>query len=128
VRLLLDSHALIWFVAGSDQLSPRARRSIGEVAERSYVSAASAWEITTKHRLGKLPAADQLAPDFEDLTLRLGFSPLPITMAHAALAGRLIGQNKDPFDRLLIAQSILDGLTLVSNETSFDAFGVQRLW
>lgn len=128
MRLLLDSHALLWFATGDDRLSTAAKAAIGEQAERNYVSAANAWEITTKHRLGKLPSADRLARDFEAVTRAAGFLPLAISVRHAQLAGRMKGGHKDPFDRMLMAQSILEKLILVSNETAFDAFGVSRLW
>lgn len=85
-------------------------------------------EITTKHRIGKLPQAGPLAQDFSGSIIQLGLTPLPITVAEAELAGRMKGDHRDPFDRLLIAQGLLNNLTLVSNETVFDVFGVARLW
>ena len=88
----------------------------------------SALEVTLKHRLGKLAEAEYLALDFESTIQRYGFTGLPISLAHAQSAGRLNVAHKDPFDRLLIAQSIMEDLPLVSNERKFDAFGVQRVW
>ncbi len=85
-------------------------------------------EIATKNRLGKLPEADMLAADFEAEIEAEGFQGLPITLAHGRLAGSLSIPHKDPFDRLLIAQALTEGMTLVSNEQAFDAFGVTRLW
>ena len=85
-------------------------------------------EIATKFRLGKLPEAFALARAFADETRAAGFRHLPITVEHAQFAGNLEIAHKDPFDRLLIAQAILEGMVLVSNEAVFDAFGVQRLW
>jgi PIN domain nuclease of toxin-antitoxin system len=128
VKLLLDSHALLWMMTGDERLTPSARTAVTRQAEISYVSAASAWEITTKHRLGKLPSAAELAADFETMTEEAGFAPLSVTLRHAQLAGKLEGSHKDPFDRMLIAQALTDNLVLVSNETAFDAFGVSRLW
>ena len=85
-------------------------------------------EIATKFRLGKLPDAQPLALDFEGETEAVGFQPLSLTIHHAQTAGGFPFPHKDPFDRLLIAQAMLEGMTLVSNEVVFDAFGVARLW
>jgi PIN domain nuclease of toxin-antitoxin system len=126
LRLLLDTHALIWFLAGDRRLPPRARTEIEAAA--TLVSAASAMEVTTKHRLGKLPHADKIARDFKASIEAHGFEGLPISIEHAQLAGALRIVHKDPFDRFLIAQSLLEGLTLVSNEETFDQAGVTRLW
>lgn len=128
MRLLLDSHALIWMVAGDRRLTQRARIAITEGAQATYVSAANAWEISTKHRLGKLPRAAELARNFEAEIRAASLVPLPVTIRHAQLAGNLDDPHKDPFDRMLIAQALLEGLTLVSNEAVFDRFGVSRLW
>lgn len=126
MRLLLDTHALIWWVADSPLLSAAAREAIAR--EEVLVSAASAWELTTKHRLGKLPSAARMAHAFAAEVAAEGFIPLPITLEHAALAGSLDIDHKDPFDRLLIAQARIEGVKLVSNEGLFDGFGVERVW
>ena len=128
MRLLLDSHALIWLLVGDDRLPRTMRSLIARSPSETYVSAASAWEITTKHRLGKLPDVAELAASFEATIVAEGFHPLAITMEHAAYAGRLQGVHKDPFDRMLIAQAILERMALISNETAFDRFAVTRLW
>ena len=118
MRLLLDTHALLWWVAGDRRLPLTARRAI-DAASETFASAVSAMEIATKHRLGKLPDGRLLAGDFEAQLLAHGFATLPLTAAHGQLAGNLNIANKDPFDRMLIAQSILDQLPLVSNEEEF---------
>lgn len=128
MRLLLDSHALIWLLGGDNRLSHVARQAITRDADATYVSAASAWEITTKHRLGKLPEAAMLARNFEPTIVRAALHPLSVTMQHADLAGNLTMPHKDPFDRMLIAQALIEGLRFVSNEARFDAFGVSRIW
>ena len=128
MKYLLDTHALIWWLNDSPELSAAARAAVASEANEIYVSAASAWEITTKHRLGKLALADRLAANVEARVLQERFIPLPVTMAHAEAGGRLQAPHKDPFDRLLIAQAVLEDLTLVSIETVFDAYGVARLW
>lgn len=126
MRLLLDTHALIWWLAGSAQLSARAREAIQ--AHDTYVSAASAWEVATKVRIGKLPGAAHLSRGFAEHVRTQGFLPLPISLDHAERAGALPGHHRDPFDRMLIAQAQVQNLVLVSNEALFDAYGVQRLW
>jgi PIN domain nuclease of toxin-antitoxin system len=128
LRLLLDTHALIWFLAGDPKLSRRTRAQIEDETSVVLVSAVSAIEVTMKHRLGKLPEADEIVGDFEASILEFGFEGLPISLRHAQLAGSLPIDHRDPFDRLLIAQSLIEGLTLVSNERLFEAAGVSRLW
>ncbi|MEM6578798.1 MAG: type II toxin-antitoxin system VapC family toxin [Pseudomonadota bacterium] len=125
---LLDTHALIWWVLDSPRLSRPAYDAIADPANEVFVSAACAWEVTTKNRLGKLPEAQALAVDFAQAIGREGFLPLDISIAHAERAGRLPGPHKDPFDRMLIAQALVDDLELISIETAFDAYGVRRLW
>ena len=128
MRLLLDTHALLWWLDGDRGLTRRARTAIADEDNVIFVSAASAWEITTKARLGKLPGADAVAADVVGSVASQGFSSLDITMRHAQRAGRLPGAHRDSFDRMLIAQAQLEDLTLVSNESAFDAYGVSRLW
>jgi PIN domain nuclease of toxin-antitoxin system len=128
MRLLLDTHALIWFLAGRTFLSREASRAIENSNNEVLISAVSAIEVTNKFRLGKLNQAVLLVRDFEATILDYGFAPLSITVAHASLAGSLEIPHKDPFDRLLIAQARIEQLALVSNEKAFDAFGVTRLW
>jgi PIN domain nuclease of toxin-antitoxin system len=128
LRLLLDTHAFLWFVSGETDLSQAARAAIADEPSISFVSAASAWEITTKHRLGKLPEYAVIAANVEKTILDRGFDPLPVSVAHAQQAGALAGAHKDPFDRLLVAQALTEGLVIVSNDRELDAFGVSRLW
>ena len=128
LKLLLDTHALIWWLAGDEALSPRAREAIADEANTIAVSAASAMEVATKVRIGKLPGATLLAQDFEAIVAAQGFTELPITLRHARMAGGMTIPHKDPFDRLLIAQAQAEGMVLVSNEALFDGFTVQRLW
>lgn len=128
MRLLLDTHALIWWLAGDEKLSLRARDAIADEANTVAVSAASAMEVATKHRIGKLPDAALLAQDFEAIVADQGFSELSISVRHARLAGEMGIAHKDPFDRLLIAQALAEDMVLVSNETRFDDSAVKRLW
>jgi PIN domain nuclease of toxin-antitoxin system len=128
LRLLLDTHALIWWTRLDRRLGHRAARAIGDESNEVFVSAISALEVATKHRLGKLPEGERWAADFQTEMDAEGFVGLPVSVSHARLAGGLAIPRGDPFDRVLIAQSILEAMVLVSNEALFDAFGVTRLW
>lgn len=128
LRLLLDTHALIWWLAGDDALSRRAREAIADEVNDIAISAASAMEIATKFRIGKLPGAALLAQNLEEIIAEQGFGELPISVHHARLAGEMNIAHKDPFDRLLIAQAQVEDLVLVSNEALFDGFAIKRLW
>ena len=128
MRLLLDTHALLCWLDGSRRLSRKARAAIGDEATSVFVSAASAWEITTKARLGKLPGAVDVAADVAGCVAGQGFSAMDITILHAQRAGRLPGDHRDPFDRMLIAQAQLEDLPIVSDDDAFDGYGVTRFW
>lgn len=128
MRLLLDTHALLWAFSNSPKLSTAARAAIADESNEKLLSAASVFEIATKHRLGKLPEFERIAADFPAILEDFELTPLPITTGHAARAGALSHPHGDPFDRLLIAQALAEGLTLVSNEKLFDEFEVRRLW
>jgi len=128
LKLLLDTHALVWWVEDSDHLSAKADAAMRDPDSEIFVSAVSALEIAQKHRLGKLPSAARLARFFDEDMLAEQFDLLPISTAHARLAGAMPHTHRDPFDRMLIAQALLNDMTLVSNERLFDDFGVARLW
>ncbi len=129
MRLLLDTHAFLWWVFADSNLSRRARTAIeDEVENQVFVSAASAWEIATKYRIGKLPDAAVVAGNLARTVAEEGFNELSVSVRHAERAGSLVGHHQDPFDRMLIAQAILDDFALVSNERAFDVYGVKRLW
>jgi PIN domain nuclease of toxin-antitoxin system len=128
LRLLLDTHALIWWLAGDARLPAAAADAIDQNRTQVLVSAASAWEIATKVRIGKLPGAAAIASDIPGVLGREGFQPLSVTVEQGQRAGALPGPLQDPFDRMLIAQALLEGLHLISIERSFDAYGVARLW
>ena len=127
MRLLLDTHALLWWLAGDRRLTGKARRAIEDQSNTVFVSAASAWEIATKTRLGKLSVSES-AQDVGASLADQGFRGLDVTVLHGQRAGELPGSHSDPFDRMLIAQALTDGLTLVSREKVFDAYGVRRFW
>jgi PIN domain nuclease of toxin-antitoxin system len=128
MRILLDTQALLFWLDGDRRLPKRMRQIIGDEDVTVLVSAASAWEITTKFRLGKLPGAADVAADVRACMASQGFASLDITVDHAQRAGSLPGPHRDPFDRMLIAQAQAENVPLVSNETVFDHYGVRRLW
>ena len=128
MRLLLDTHAFLWWLEGNLRVPATVRRAIQDAANDVIVSAATAWEITTKHRLGKLRMAAAVAEDVAAAIAAQGFEALPISVDDAARAGRLPGPHRDPFDRMLIAQALAKDLTLVSVDKALDAYGVRRLW
>lgn len=126
--MLLDTHAFLWWILNSPDLSGQARDAIADSRNTILVSAASAWEITTKLRLGKLPGAQRLASNFERQLEQEGFQPLPITVNDALRAGSLPGPHKDPFDRMLIAQAQARNIPIVSNEECLNLYAVRRVW
>ena len=128
MRLLLDTHAFLWWLAGSDRLSEAARHAIADEANDVLISAASAWEITTKHRLGKLPGAEAVVLDVSGSIAGQDFEELEITVDDGSRAGGLPGPHRDPFDRMLVAQALAHDLVLVSNETLFERYAIRRLW
>lgn len=127
MRALLDTRALLWWATLDPKLSRKARAAIADDRTDVYVSAASAWEIATKVRIGKLvwPAT---AGSVADYVVGQAFRPLPISVQHAERAGLLRIEHRDPFDRMLVAQALTDDLVLLSNEAVFDAAGVRRYW
>jgi PIN domain nuclease of toxin-antitoxin system len=128
VRLLLDTHTLIWWVADHPSLPESARKRISQFQDPIFVSAASAWEMAIKASLGRLSSATDLIGDFEASLRAEGFQSLPITAEHGIRAGLLPPPHKDPFDRMLIAQAQAENLAIVSNNVIFDSYGVRRLW
>jgi PIN domain nuclease of toxin-antitoxin system len=128
VRLLLDTHALLWWLAGDDALSSAARRAIETGGDAVFVSAASAWEIATKYRIGKLPGAASIVADIAAVVAGQGFAALPVSVLHGQRAGALPSLHRDPFDRMLVAQALIERMDIVSNEQIFDGYGVSRVW
>jgi PIN domain nuclease of toxin-antitoxin system len=128
VRALIDTHTLLWWVTDDPKLSRKVRAILAALDSEILVSAASAWEIATKVRLGKLPGAEALAAEFDARLKILGFHPMPITVEHAQRAGLLPGTHKDPFDRMLIAQAQTENLPILSNDAVFDEFHIRRIW
>lgn len=123
MRLLLDTHALLWTLGEPASLGSRARDAIEDEANDVFVSAVSVWEIAIKRALGKLAAPDDLVAGI----VGQGFSPLPISWHHADLAGALPRHHADPFDRMLVAQAEAEGLTLVTRDARIALYGVRTL-
>ena len=128
MRLLLDTHAFIWWFEGSDRLPAPVRAAISEDSTEVFVSAASAWEIATKHRLGRLGDVDALALNIPAYMASQRFESLSVTVEDGLRAGALPGPLRDPFDRMLVAQAIARELVLVSGGELFERYGVLRLW
>jgi PIN domain nuclease of toxin-antitoxin system len=128
VRVLLDTHALLWALGEPDRLSKKARKLIVDEANELVVSACCAWEIATKHRIGKLPGAEVLLDSWNDTLRRLRATPEPIEHTHALRAGRYPTAHRDPFDRLLAAHAELAALPLVTIDPAFAAFPITRIW
>lgn len=128
MRLLLDTHAFVWWLEGNRRLSGRARRAIADVRNAVCVSAVSAFELVGKARLGRLPMAQAVADDVAAAIRGQRFTGLDLTVAHAQHAGDLPLVHLDPFDRLLAAQALVEGLRFVSNDQAFDRLGVARFW
>lgn len=119
MRLLLDTNALLWWLA-NEGLAAQAEEAISNPENLVAVSAVSAWEISIKKALGKLRAPD----DLEHQIRAGGFTPLPVTIAHGVAAGRLPRHHDDPFDRILIAQAFAEGLTIVTSDKRFSDYSV----
>jgi PIN domain nuclease of toxin-antitoxin system len=128
LRALLDTHALLWWLSDDPALTRAARKTIADTKNVLIVSAASAWEIATKVRLGRLATAADLVADFSGYVEREGFELLSISGEHGIRAGLLPGPHKDPFDRMLIAQAQAENMPIITNEAVFESYGVRCLW
>jgi PIN domain nuclease of toxin-antitoxin system len=128
VKLLLDTHALLWWLFDDRRLSRRARGLIADRSNDVLVSSACGWEISTKYRIGKLPSAAVLVQDIPGWIARAGLHELPIGLAHAQRAGMWPQAHRDPFDRMLAAQSSLEDAPLLTSDEALQAFGIVVVW
>ena len=128
MRLLLDTHALLWWFTDDGRLTPLARDAIADDSNEIFVSAASAWEIATKQRLGKLDQVPDATRRFGELVAADGFTHLAVTYLHALRAGAYDTAHRDPFDRMLAAQSEIESLVLVTCDAAFGGLGTRTLW
>jgi PIN domain nuclease of toxin-antitoxin system len=128
MRILLDTCTVLWATSSPERLSIRARTLLIDGTNEVYVSAASAWEIATKFRKGKLPEAELLERNFLETMEAAGYTMLPVDGAHGLRAGRLVGDHRDPFDRIIAAQALGLDIPVVTPDLLFDGFGVRRIW
>ena len=126
--LLLDTHALLWWLLDSPELSLTARQAIADPERRVLVSAASAWELATKFRIGKLPRAEDIVVNLPQYLRKQRFELLPVSLAHALAAGQWPGPHRDPFDRMLMAQAQIEQALLVTVDPVFGEYGVAVVW
>ena len=128
MRLLLDTHAFLWWCANDSRLSQAALHAIADADNEVSVSAVNGWEISIKARLGKLPLPDPPRIFMNKMLERHAFGVLPITLTHALAEFDLPTHHNDPFDRLLVAQAQVEGLTLVTDDGKLQMYGVDLLW
>jgi len=130
MHVLLDTQAILWYLEGDARLSVPARTTIDDATNDCVVSVASLWEMAVKVRIGKLTSASGVPPT--DVILgfltRTGIALLPITPAHALRVALLPHGHGDPFDLLIVAQALVEGIPVVGSDAKFDAFGVTRIW
>jgi PIN domain nuclease of toxin-antitoxin system len=125
---LLDTHTFIWLMDSPALVPARVRQRLADPSSQLVVSAVVCWEVATKFSLGKLSLPGRIAVNVERAAAGAGYGLLPITFAHAQRSASLPWHHKDPFDRLLIAQAIVEQLTLVSNDGKFDRYSIDRFW
>ena len=128
MRALLDTHALLWWLFDDPRLSEVAKQTVANPETEILVSSASAWEIATKFRIGKLPEAEEAVTNFPDLLRRARFRELSVTVEHALAAGLLPGPHRDPFDRMLIAQSRVEDVPVVTTDPIFARYQTKAIW
>jgi PIN domain nuclease of toxin-antitoxin system len=128
MKVLLDTHTLLWSTLSVSRLSRSTAAIIAERSNEIFVSSASAWEIATKVRLGKLNEAIHLEREFLAKMDEAGYTLLPITAAHALRAGRLAGDHRDPFDRMIAAQALAEDIPVIGMDKKLDVFGIRRIW
>ena len=128
MKLLLDTHTLLWFALGDGQLSVTARQLIEDAANTKFVSPASFWEIAIKISIGKYVLHEPYEAFFDRAIRQNGFFILPIEPRHTSILTTLPYHHRDPFDRSMIAQAMAEGLTLVSIDAVLDAYPITRLW
>jgi PIN domain nuclease of toxin-antitoxin system len=128
MRLLLDTHSFLWFIGGSERISEKARALIEDASNRSFISIASLWEMAIKLSIGKLSLAQPLDVLIPKQMWLNGFDLLEIEINHLETVADLPFHHRDPFDRLLIAQAMVEHMPIVSADVEFDAYPVERLW
>lgn len=128
MKVLLDTHTLLWATLSPASLSREAATIIADESNEILVSTACAWEIATKVRIGKLPGAETLERNFLDVMDAAGYTLLAIDASSALRAGRFMGEHRDPFDRILAAQALGGDMPILSIDAKLDSFGIRRIW
>ena len=128
MKVLLDTCTVIWATLAPSSLSQQAKETIADEGNVVLVSAASAWEIATKVRAGKLPGAEKLERDYLEVMEEAGYTQLAIDTESALRAGRLVAEHRDPFNRMIAAQALALDVPVLSPDPQFDQFGVRRMW
>lgn len=128
MQALLDTHTFLWWISDDARLSKVARAAIAPAQNRIFVSAASAWEVATKVRIGKLASMAPVVERYDDLLAEHRFEPLPVHASHALLSGSLDADHRDPFDRMLAAQSQIERLPLITKDPAFAKFATEVIW
>jgi PIN domain nuclease of toxin-antitoxin system len=128
VSVLLDSHALLWWLDDDKRLSARARSTIARPASTVLVSAASIWELAIKVALGKLGDPTGAIPRLPAILPERGFTELPVTALHAVHAAGLPRIHRDPFDRMLVAQATIEGASIITDDPVLRKYGVKTIW
>ena len=128
MRLLIDTHVLIWWVQEPKKIRKTIRDDLSNDENEVFVSAVSAWEIANKVRIGKLSFAQNILDTFEASIRQLNFELLPVTAKHAVTGAQLEGIHKDPFDRMLAGQALVEGMKLISADPQFKLLGVETMW
>lgn len=128
MKILFDSHALVWFLVGDDRFPARLRQRLKEPESQFVISAVCVWEIGTKVRRGRWAEAEPVVVGFQDVLATSACSPLAISIEHARLAASFNWQHRDPFDRILAAQSQIEGMPLLTADPVFRSFGVTVMW
>ena len=128
MKIILDTHALLWWWSLPDRLSARVLALIGDPDNEISVSAASAWEISTKTRIGKLPDGGRIMSTWDERVRSDRFRELEIGWRHALKAGRIVSDHRDPFDRMIVAQSLIEGIPVASVDPAISHLGAERIW
>ena len=128
MNLLLDTHALLWLLLEDNRLTRNTALAVLDRSNTIFVSAVTGVEVATKVRIGKLPQAVGISRDLTNICSDFDFREVSVTMAHAVMAGALPGPHRDPFDRILAAQALIEGLALVTDDKAFTSFGTEVFW
>jgi PIN domain nuclease of toxin-antitoxin system len=128
VKFIADTSSFLWFITDSERLSPKAKQILESSESARFLSLASVWEISIKASIGKLTFTIPIEEFLPQQLLLNQFSLLPISLAHTLRVTKLPFHHRDPFDRLIVAQSLIEGIPILSSDVALDAYGVERLW